>query len=457
MDNITLIVGPEIMNNPSVTNGLHARSLIGLNVNLTRADYAFLTSGGQIERFGVKLGLNHFEELVEEEQSLDAVAKEDNKIKDVLNSKFHKAEDVITCLIDGFRLKKHVLFHGPGGYGKSEITIAFFDELIKRGIIPEEDRPFVVSLGEGTTDDELFGGTDIKLLQEKGILKYNIENSFMNYKYVIFEEMFDAHASTLLSLKDIITSKHFRKGTQNEPIKTEMIIGLTNKSKSDFSTDDSKKAFADRFTYSLKVHWANPDISDYVSLFNKIFPKASPEVKAEHGKLADIIHSYNNETNMADIISPRVAYNIADIHMKGRSIKYIEGLSDRVIDIYNAKVHTGLEEDPLQVATALTKNFMEYICVKENIVATQCIPTPLTSKLIQECVYSMITTGEVKNINGYVNLKKYTPLESQPQVVEAFEKIKSTILALVDAAQEEDDKSMLREALCIMQIDLTGK
>jgi MoxR-like ATPase len=116
----------------------------------------------------------------------------------------------------GFETGKNIVLYGPGGHGKSEMTEAFFAQ---KGI-----QPYVITMGTGMTTDRLFGGLDIPTFEKTGKIEYLVENSFMNNEYVIFEELFDAPDFILEQLKDILSSKVFRNGTQIFPIKTKFII-----------------------------------------------------------------------------------------------------------------------------------------------------------------------------------------------------------------------------------------
>ncbi len=130
--------------------------------------------------------------------------------------------------------------------------------------------PFVKTMGSGTTTDSLFGGIDIKLFNDTGKLEYLVENSFMNHEYVVFEELLDAPDYMLEQLKDILTSRIFRNGTQAFKIKTKLIICCTNKDRGEFSKNDSLKALMERFPLELKVEWDNYTRETYNFLFQHV-------------------------------------------------------------------------------------------------------------------------------------------------------------------------------------------
>ena len=191
----------------------------------------------------------------------------------------------------GFSTEKNIVLYGPGGHGKSEMTMAFFAE---KGI-----EPYVITMGTGMTTDRLFGGLDIPTFNSTGKIEYLVENSFMNHEYVIFEEMFDAPDFILEQLKDILSSGTFRNGTQVFPIKTKFIVCCTNRTRDEFSKNMSLKALMERFPLELNVIWDNyTDIT-----YNKLL-----EERFGEGNIDPIIPFILQEYAKAGItISPRVA------------------------------------------------------------------------------------------------------------------------------------------------------
>jgi len=155
------------------------------------------------------------------------------QIQQQLSKRFAYSEEVASCLFTSYKSEEHVVLYGPGGHGKSEMSLEFFDSL---GI-----KPFVQALGPGTTTEQLLGGMDMKLFNKTGEIQYLVENSFMNHEYVIFEEAFDAPVYVLTILKDILTSRELRNGHQVFPIKTKMIVICTNHSRSVIADDLSIK------------------------------------------------------------------------------------------------------------------------------------------------------------------------------------------------------------------------
>ena len=154
---------------------------------------------------------------------------------------------------------RNSILYGPGGYGKSEYTLAYMRE---KGI-----EPYVITMGSGMTTDRLFGGLDIPTFNATGKIEYLVDNSFMNHEYVIFEELFDAPDFILEQLKDILSSGVFRNGTQIYPIKTRTIICCTNKTREEFSKNNSLRALMERFPIEVNVVWKDYTRHNYEHLF----------------------------------------------------------------------------------------------------------------------------------------------------------------------------------------------
>lgn len=200
-------------------------------------------------------------------------------------------EKSVNILNVGLTTGKNIVLYGPGGHGKSELTLSFLRE---RGI-----EPYVITMGTGMTTDRLFGGLDIPTFEKTGKIEYLVENSFMNHEYVVFEEMFDAPDFILEQLKDILSSKTFRNGTQVYPIKTKFIVCCTNRTRDEFSKNMSLKALMERFPLELNVIWDN---------YNEISYNKLLETKFGQGNIDPVIPFLLQEYHAAGVtISPRVA------------------------------------------------------------------------------------------------------------------------------------------------------
>ena len=239
-------------------------------------------------------------------------------LKSVLSEKFVNIDKVADIIEIGLITKKNVFLYGRGGHAKSEIA----QEILKF-VDPEGRNSFVLACGEGLTEEKLFGGVDIAKFQKSGVIEHLVHNSFMNYKYVVFEELLDSRMNVLLSLKDILTSKKFRNGNQVFDIKTEFIIVLTNRTKQEVSEDNSIKALLERFPLEMKVEWDSYTSGDYCSMFNKVLKNPYPEV-------AKICQTLNES---GDFVSPRTAIHMAEVaSKKGLEALTYFGMSSNIID-----------------------------------------------------------------------------------------------------------------------------
>lgn len=215
-----------------------------------------------------------------------------------LLGKFVFMDKTLQVLDVGIKTQKNVVLYGPGGHGKSELTVEFFYD--------KKINPYIITMGTGMTTDRLFGGMNIPVFEEFGKIEYLVENSFMNHEYVIFEELFDAPDFILEQLKDILSSGVFRNGSQVFPIKTKFIIGNTNKTREEFSKNDSLKALMERFPLEHNVIWDNYTEIAYNTLLESRFGQ---------GRVNPIIPFLLQEyTKNGITISPRIALDTYGIY-----------------------------------------------------------------------------------------------------------------------------------------------
>jgi len=232
------------------------------------------------------------------EKKMSTKAETKTRKANPVADKFVFMDKTVNILNVGFSTCKNVILYGPGGHGKSEITLDF---LKAKGITP-----FIQTMGTGMTTDRLFGGLDIPTFESTGKIEYLVENSFMNHEYVIFEELFDAPDFILEQLKDILSSGVFRNGTQIFPINTKFIICCTNRTRDEFSKNMSLKALMERFPLELNVIWDNYTEISYNKLLESKFgvdnvDPVIPYLLQEYAK--------NNIT-----ISPRVAVTAYQVY-----------------------------------------------------------------------------------------------------------------------------------------------
>jgi hypothetical protein len=207
-------------------------------------------------------------------------------------------ETVEKALDTSFATNQNIVLYGKGGFGKSEFIKDYLQE---KGL-----EPFVFTMGSGTTTDRLFGGTDLKNFigeNANGKIEYLVENSFMNHEVVVFEELFDAPDFILEQLKDILSSKIFRNGSQVFPIKTKQIICATNKTREEFGVNLSLKALLERFPLEIKVEWKAYDQTSYEKLLVTKTGFADP-------LLINILQEFSKANKP---VSPRIALEAAKL------------------------------------------------------------------------------------------------------------------------------------------------
>lgn len=223
------------------------------------------------------------------------------KIRNCLSGQFVRCEDIARVLALAFQSGKNVLLWGPGGHGKSEMV-----SLALSAIVEDQDEIFVQSFGEGMDEATLWGGLDFCALEEEKELRYFPQNSFLAKEVAVFEELFDAPSSVLLSLKDTLTAGVLRKGNQQFPMRTKVVIGITNRDPDEIADLGlAAAALVERFPLQLRVEWSNYSAADYGDLFAKVGPHLpGADVNGQGAILAELL-AKAGETGA--VISPRTA------------------------------------------------------------------------------------------------------------------------------------------------------
>lgn len=306
------------------------------------------------------------------------------EIKSQIASRFAYSEDVAEMLYTAMQCGEHCVMFGPGGHGKSEMSIEFFNSL---GI-----EPFVQALGPGTTTEQLLGGMDMQLFNTTGKIEYLVEHSFMNHEYVVFEEAFDAPVYVLTTLKDILTSKCLRNGSQIFPIKTKMIVINTNHSRTQIADDLSIKALMERFPLELEVKWQAYHEGNYMSMFNLLFG-SSTEVK-NYNTVAKLCGTLYSE---GITISPRTAVKMAKIYstVGAAGLKYIAEVPmsayDELATLENAAKQDQISKDLLEgYATQITELYAK---TEEQITDhTECLKASKSFARIRKALDKITVT-----------------------------------------------------------------
>lgn len=247
--------------------------------------------------------------------------KNTDLIQRVLSKKFINTSEISDVLKNAMKNSMNLIIYGKGGYGKSEMVTELFSG-------PEfKDMVFVKSLSEATTEEDLFGGINVKKLSDTGVVEYNCENSFANKEIVVFEEIFDANPRVLAALKDTLTAKEIRNGNQRFPMKTKVIIGLTNRTYDEVIQDNSTEALTQRFPLSFKLEYNLTTLDMAALTLNRY-----PEIDAK--KMMGIMEWHR--ATPKDRITPRKALELAK-YMNGIEInpdrKYTETVTNNSIQL----------------------------------------------------------------------------------------------------------------------------
>lgn len=262
---------------------------------------------------------------------------------------FVYSDDTAVVLSTAMLVGENAVLWGKGGHAKSAMAKKFFE---LQGI-----KPYVKTLGKGTDIDDFYGGMNVPLYQEKGIRHYNVEDSWMNHEYVIWEEGFDPHMHVLESAKDILTEKTFRNGSQQFEIKTKMIVICTNRSKDEIATNTSAKALLERFPFELKVEWPKYEAADYSSMFAKVLGKPMPE-------FAQMIEI----ANKSSFISPRSAIKAAKVYeAKGIGpLAFVSGFNAGIIDMLKEQEEDLKRDAKVKYVLSQFSEFLEKLISESN-------------------------------------------------------------------------------------------
>jgi energy-coupling factor transporter ATP-binding protein EcfA2 len=272
-----------------------------------------------------------------------------HRIEAALAADFIRHEKIARILALAVESGKNVLLWGPGGHGKSEMV-----ELALAQVAAESDI-YVQSFGEGMDEATLWGGLDFRALETEKVLQYFPEDSFLAKPYAVFEEIFDAPANVLLALKDTLTSKTLRKGSQQFPMATKTIVAITNKDPDEISDmGPAAHALIERFPLQLCVDWDSYESSDYNELFKKVGPRLpGADLNGTQRVLAEIIAKAGEE---GDIISPRTAIHALGVCKTSAAIRgsnlvekedlidlqFLPGMED-LADNISAELHAAYE------------------------------------------------------------------------------------------------------------------
>lgn len=276
-------------------------------------------------------------------------------IESVLKKKFTKSEKFAKALKIAIDNEENLIVFGPGGYGKSDMIREI---LTTAGIM---DKSFIMSCGEDTDESKLYGGIDIPAMKE-GKLRYNIKDSFINYPIVVFEELLDAQVNALLSLKDTLEAREFRKGSQRQKIRTKMVIALTNKSPEEVSQmGPYAEALMQRFRIELEHKWGTHTRKDYSELLNGRF---SPKTECDKKIINAMSGILETISKKKECICPRIAIAATKVALSGgssimedilKNISFVHGLAGMEDTYETMKRDMVINEEQSKIQEAYNK------------------------------------------------------------------------------------------------------
>lgn len=323
--------------------------------------------------------------------------KNSDLISNTLRKKFINTSEISEVLKNAMKNSMNLVIYGKGGYGKSEMVTELFSG-------PEfKDMVFVKSLSEATTEEDLFGGINVKKLSETGVVEFNCENSFANKEIVVFEEIFDANPRVLAALKDTLTAKEIRNGNQRFPMKTKVIIGLTNRTYEEVIQDDSTEALTQRFPLSFKLEYNLTEVDVAALTLNRY-----PEIDAK--KMMGILEWHR--TTPAEKMTPRKVLELA---------KYMNG-----IDINPERKYTEMvTNNPMTKA-------IEYVQHKKGFTDETL---SLALKMMAEKAKAVVDRKENVEFDFIRDIKHKADIIERR--VKAMTEIKKTLEVTKEAAQQQ--------------------
>ena len=261
--------------------------------------------------------------------------------QEALRDKFVYSDEIADLISAAFYEPCNLLLWGPGGHGKSDMVLTALKAL---GL--ENDEIFIQSFGEGMSEDRLWGGPDMASLDT--CLKYDTDRSFLapQYKAVVFEEIFDAPAQSLLPLKDVLTRRVFMNGPDRVPLAAKVVIACTNKDPREFGDgNDAVQALMERFLLQKEVRWPSYEQKNYFDLFTMVRPNATRGGRELHRLLAAVIAGLNE--NKTFVMSPRMALQALEVisntaRIRGdnqivkdafQSIRFVQGMQSYTAEL----------------------------------------------------------------------------------------------------------------------------
>jgi len=257
-----------------------------------------------------------------------------------LGKKFVFVEEAVAAMFAGYELSTigiagNVILFGPKGHGKTQLSDAFLKVFFDSKDI------YKAQFSYATKEEHLFGVPIMEDLQ-KGVLNYNLEGSFLDFKAARFEEFLDAPMVIIQMLKDILESGEYCAGGKAcYQSKCKFVVAPTNvdpmkwAASGDNLKRDSYEALIDRFPIHNRVVWPAYTADHYAKMIEIVLNTKSDA----------FCQMMEKAFNAGQMISPRSAIKMAQSYgMSGiQSLKHFNecatnpGLYEEFVKIDSAQ------------------------------------------------------------------------------------------------------------------------
>lgn len=343
---------------------------------------------------------------------------------------------------------ENALLFGEGGYGKSVAAEMFHDFLIMEGAVAPNSKLFVQFMGPGMTEERFLGGIDIKEFNDEGRIIYLLQYAFANHEVVVFEEIWDAYPNVLLVLKDILTSKHVRNGSQYVPIRTKMIIANTNRSREEVISDNSTEALFQRFAIEHHVNWSTHLVSDYQNAISKATKMAPCK---EISTVASLCHMVSSDKDISYMVSPRTAVKAFRIFQKNGidALSYMYGFKSKVSQLM---VEIAKMEAEVKANEERLKDIVTFCKKVKAIIANNDTPFAQKRYLVGDMAVVFDTIKNVSIPDDSVQMEKFSKLRAavgnlSEQIWKSLymeaESLDQKIFSIMNDCVEDNDRSRI--------------
>lgn len=180
--------------------------------------------------------------VLQKQVSSISVTEKIGVLRNTLVDAFQERDEIIRGILLALLTRQNVLLVGSHGTAKSLLGTSIFKAFTDAKI-------FVQQCTRSMTEDALFGIPNIKMMQEEGVIEYNVEEMLPQADFAFLEEFMDANDGVLRSMLDVLNERQFRKGRQMLQCPLQTAIATTN-----FIEDQaSVQAVLDRFLIQMRV------------------------------------------------------------------------------------------------------------------------------------------------------------------------------------------------------------